>query len=267
MQEATIDADQVRFTDEGPKGSRPVVLVHGFPLDSNVWRHQVVGLVQSGHRVICPDLPGFGQSQAPKPGDPPMSLDSLAEALRELLRQQEALPCVLAGLSMGGYVAFALARQTPGALAGLVLVDTKPTADNDQQKQARNDMAALARAEGAGAVAERMLGKVLAEPHRVGPVSQEVMRMMSRQPPETVAQACEAMRDRPDSTPLLATLPMPVLWLTGEQDELCPPEQVREWAALTPGAKATVIPDAGHLTPIENPAAVTTAVRTFVDGL
>src|SRR5687767_13166193 len=91
----------------------PLVLIHGFPLDGRVWT-DVAALTAQRHETIVPDLRGFGDS-----GGGTFTIDSLAEDLHELLKHLDALPAVLAGLSMGGYVALALARRHPADVAGL----------------------------------------------------------------------------------------------------------------------------------------------------
>src|SRR5215469_8282206 len=118
----------------------PLVLLHGFPMDRRMWDAQV-GEFCAKHRVIAPDLLGFGQSKS----EEPFSIESQADAVHALLRQVGALPCVLAGLSMGGYIAFAYARKYPNGLRGLVFVDTKAEGDSAEQKQGRQQMIELVR--------------------------------------------------------------------------------------------------------------------------
>src|SRR5688500_1730217 len=148
-------ADILPYTDKG-KG-RPLVLLHGFPLDRRMWDAQVERL--SGHyRVIAPDLRGFGQSRR----SDPFTIESLADDLHLFLEQLGALPCVLAGLSMGGYVSLAHAAKYPADLRGLILIDTKADADTDEGKKGRAKMIELVKKSGAKAVADQMEPKMLA---------------------------------------------------------------------------------------------------------
>src|SRR2546423_4475950 len=111
---------------ERGQSARNVVLLHGFPLDSRMWEAQLAALGNAtgaggAYRVIAPDLRGFGQSKS----DTPFTIESLADDIHALLSAVGALPTVLVGLSMGGYVALAYAKKYPADLRGVVLVDTK----------------------------------------------------------------------------------------------------------------------------------------------
>ena len=130
MPERDIDGEKIYYTEQQPAAggqaapNPPLVLVHGFPLDSRMWEAQVAALAPA-RRVIAPDLRGFGRSRS----DAPFTVESLADSLHALLSAVGAIPCVLAGLSMGGYVALAYVKKFPGDLRGLILIDTKAEAD------------------------------------------------------------------------------------------------------------------------------------------
>ena len=121
----------------------PLVLLHGFPLDLRMWEGQR-GDLTSVARVITPDLRGFGKSQPPAP----FTMESQADDVHALLTEIGALPCVLAGLSMGGYIALNYARKCPQDLRALILVDTRAEADTPQGKENRQKMIELARTAG-----------------------------------------------------------------------------------------------------------------------
>src|SRR5437870_4244544 len=121
----------------------PLALLHGFPLDSRVWAKQRAALADQC-RVITPDLRGFGKSTS----DQPFSIESQADDVHAWLKQIGALPGVLGGLSMGGYVALACAKKYPADLRGLILIDTKADADTPDGKQAREKMIDLVRQKG-----------------------------------------------------------------------------------------------------------------------
>src|SRR5439155_15735423 len=144
------------YYEESGKGT-PLVLLHGFPLDCRVWAKQRPALADR-FRVITPDLRGFGQSKS----SDSFSIESLADDVHELLKTIGALPCILGGLSMGGYVTLAFAKRYPTDLRGLVLIDTKAEGDTADGKAAREKMIQLAREKGSKAVAEQMMPKMLA---------------------------------------------------------------------------------------------------------
>ena len=239
----------------------PLVLVHGFPLDQRLWEGQLTGL--SRHcRVITPDLPGFGLSG----GGESFSIESLADDLHALLQQIGALPAVLGGLSMGGYVALAYVQKYAADLRGLILLDTRASADASLGKQARNEMIELARQQDSAAVAERMRPGLLSP--QVDPqVVARVMEMMTACPSRTLQQASAAMRDRPDYTEALGRIPVPTLVVVGELDALSPPPVAQAMQKAIPGALLAVIARAGHLSPIEQPRQVNRAIEQFLAGI
>src|SRR5947208_3346690 len=121
----TINGATLSYSETGPSDGKPVVLVHGFPLDSRIFARQAEAL-SDRFRVICPDLRGFGQSKS----DAAFSIESLADDLHALLGQIDALPCSLGGLSMGGYIALAFAKKFPKDLSALILIDTRSEGDS-----------------------------------------------------------------------------------------------------------------------------------------
>ncbi|MGD1277340.1 MAG: alpha/beta fold hydrolase [Tepidisphaeraceae bacterium] len=239
----------------------PLVLVHGFPLDQRLWEGQWTDLSRCC-RVITPDLPGFGLSG----GGESFSIESLADDLHAFLQQMEALPAVLGGLSMGGYVAQAYVQKYAADLRGLILLDTRASADTPAGKQARNEMIELARQKGSAAVAEQMRPKVL--PPQADPqVLARVTEMMTACPSRTIQQASAAMRDRPDYTEALGRIAVPTLVVVGELDALSPPSVALAMQKAIPRATLAVIAGAGHLSPIERPQQVNRAIEQFLAGI
>ncbi|MGA3065785.1 MAG: alpha/beta fold hydrolase [Tepidisphaeraceae bacterium] len=236
----------------------PVVLLHGFPLDGRVWAGPLE-LLSSTRRVIVPDLPGFGKS--PTRGS--FTIESLAEDLHALLMRIGALPCVLAGLSMGGYVSQSFAAKFADDLRGLILVDTRSSADTDQGKQSRNDMIELAKTKGSAAVAEQMMPRMLG-PTASRELSDQLSEIMNDCPAQTIEHACAAMRDRPDFSAMLANLKLPALIIVGQSDALTPPAVAEAIHGSIPGSALSIIPNAGHMTPMEQPAEVAAAIRKFL---
>jgi YbgC/YbaW family acyl-CoA thioester hydrolase len=248
------------------RGDGPAVLfIHGYPLDRSIWTHQVAAL--EGWRRIAPDLRGMGQSDAPDLG---YSMETYAADLAALLDLMGVDEVVLVGLSMGGYVAFEFLRRWRDRVRGLVLVDTRAEADTPEGKRNRDAAAATARERGAEAVAESMLPKVLgASTLAQAPATVERVRaMMAATPVAGIVGALGAMRDRPDSTPMLPGLTgIPVLVIVGDEDEVTPPAQARAMADAIPGASLVVIRSAGHLPTIERPVETTDALLAFLHGL
>lgn len=246
----------------------PVVLLHGFPHDRSLWAQQRTSLFAHA-RVIVPDLPGFGAS--PLSAAPP-SMDAYADAVVALLDTLGIDRAVIGGLSMGGYIAMAIWRRYPERVCGLVLCDTKATADGDTAREARaTAMAAIAR-DGVPAFAEAQLAKMLgATTHGTRPPLADLMRtMMRRQSADGMTWALAALRDRPDSRGTLGSITVPTLVIVGDEDVLTPLADAQAMMDLLPATanpRLEIITGAGHASCVERPAAVTLAIADFLASL
>jgi pimeloyl-ACP methyl ester carboxylesterase len=197
-------------------------------------------------------------------------METYAADLAALLDLVGVDEVVLVGLSMGGYVAFEFLRRWRDRVRGLVLLDTRAEADTPEGKKNRDAAAAMAREQGAEAVAEAMLPKVLGASTLAGESAtvERVRALMAATPVAGIVGALGAMRDRPDSTPMLPGLAgIPVLVIVGDEDEVTPPAQARAMADAIPGASLVVIRSAGHLPTMERPVETTDALLAFLDGL
>jgi 3-oxoadipate enol-lactonase len=254
------DADPMLAFEEHGRGI-PLVLLHGFPVDRRMWVAQIVDL-SSVCRVIAIDLPGFGQS----PRGSAASIEDFASAVYALLGSIKALPCVLAGWSMGGYTALALTRKHPDALRGLVLIDTKAAPDTEEQKAARGKMIDLAQGSGAGAIADQMVPKQIAEGTASSrpAVVRQLCNLMLACDPNTIANALAAMRDRRDQTDLLGTIRVPSLVIVGDSDTITPVAVAEAMKRQLVSARLAIIKGAGHASPIEQASQVNRALREFM---
>ncbi len=257
-----LNGTSLFYTEHG--SGQPVVLLHAFPVDGRMWQAQADHL--STHwRVIVPDFRGFGLS----PGAGPFTVPSMADDIHALLSAIRATACVLAGISMGGYVAMNYARKYPDDLRGLILVDTKDAADDPQTRENRNRMIDVAQSKGSAAVADLMFGKMLSPDtlsHRPE-ISKTLRAMMEACPAKTIEHALAALRDRPDMTTELPLISMPTLILVGEADALTPPTAAEGMKSRISGSRLTAIPGAGHMSPMEQPSQVNKAIRRFIDNL
>jgi pimeloyl-ACP methyl ester carboxylesterase len=243
----------------------PLALLPAFPFDARMWDRVRIGL--SDHtRLITPEFPGFNGIPLPA-GEPDLAL--LAEDVVAMLDRLELDRVILGGCSMGGYVTMAVLRAAPRRVAGLVLIDTKSTADTVEAKENRAAMAARALAEGAGGLVEDMLPKL------VGPttlarrpdVVDSVRRLFSDAPAEVVAWQQRAMAARPDSAAALRGADLPALIVHGEEDQLIPLELARSMADLLPRSELVVLEECGHMPSLEQPAELTTAVSGWLDRI
>lgn len=258
MPTKTVNGVTMSYDDRGT--GRPVVLLHAFPVDRRMWAGQLADL-SADHRVVTPDFRGFGQSI----GDRPFSIEDLADDVHALLKEIGALPCVLGGLSMGGYVAMAFARKYPADLMGLILLDTRAEADDAKARDGRAAAIDSVRKGGAKAIADQMVPKLLAPgaSESKPDVAGQVRAMIEACPPMTIERALAALRDRPDSSDSLRRVRVPTLIVVGEGDQVTPPTLAETMRQLVPGAALVTIPGAGHLSPVEQPGLVSEAIRSF----
>ena len=244
----------------------PLVLLHAFPLDGRMWAPQVEALAGS-YQVIVPDLRGFGAARDQAVSE--AGMDLLADDVARLLDDRGLDRVVLGGLSLGGYVALAFLRRHADRVSGLVLLDTKATADGDQARKDRLAMVERVLAEGSGFVAEAMLPKLLGETSREHrpEVVEKVGTLIREQAPEAIVGAQRGMAARSDTTDLLASIAVPALVVTGEEDTVTAPEAGRDLAAGIPGARFLLVEEAGHLVNLEQPEIVNEALLDFLAPL
>ncbi|HEX8911862.1 MAG TPA: alpha/beta fold hydrolase [Humisphaera sp.] len=261
MPSTTVNGVAIHYVDRG--SGLPVALVHGFPLDLRMWDAQLPDLTAAGHRAVAVDCRGFGQSARTGP----FTIEQLADDLRGVLAAAGALPCVLGGLSMGGYVALAVARKYPADLKGLMLFDTQAGADSPQAREGRQKNIDLVRSKGPAAIADAMIPKLLAPgaADRRPELAASLRKMIEACPADTIAQALVALRDRPDSTAALPTIKVPTLVVVGDGDQITPVEVAEKMrAGIGAAAELAVIRGAGHMSPMEQPAQVNQVVRGFL---
>ena len=251
---AHLPSRSVRYLESG--AGRPLVWLHAFPLSADQWLPQL-SRVPQGWRYVAPDLRGFrGDGPAFEALDlPGTTMAGYAADVFELMTHLEMPDAVIGGLSMGGYVAFAMWRQNPARVSGLVLADTRATADSDEARAGRERMLALLDAEGPAGVARQMVPKLLsAATQRDQPdLVEAVTRLITRNPSDAIAAAIRALRDRPDSTDLLSSITCPTRIICGEEDVLTPMADSEAMAAAIPGARLVRLPGAGHLSNLEAP--------------
>ena len=262
MAQAVVSGQTIRYEEQG--SGVPLVLVHGFPLDRHIWDDQVKELA-GVCRVIAVDLPGFGESK----GEKAFTIKSMAEAVHGLLSQIKALPCVLAGLSMGGYIALAFAKEYPADLKGLVLIDTRAEADTTEAKQNRDKMIESVRKGGSKAAADAMEPKMVSAetPKNKPDVAKKLRQIMEACPAKTIEHALVAMRDRPDYRDTLASIAVPTHIIVGQDDAITPPAMSLAMNKEIRHSKMSVVSNAGHMSPMENPREVNEALGTFVKNL
>jgi len=258
-----VNGIDLAYSDEGHGAS--IIFLHAFPLNRTMWEPQVAGL-KDRYRVITIDLRGHGESDAPMWR---YTLDLFAEDIKGLLDHLGISKATFVGLSMGGYILFALYRKYPTFFHALVLADTRATADTPEIKTARFSMAQVAYRRGASAIADLMLPKLFSPSgleNRKDLVARLRKMIISNQISGIVGDLM-AMEERPDSTPLLKKFNVPTLVLVGENDLASPPEEVKQMAEHIPHSQFRLIPQAGHVSNLEQPEVFNHALIQFLENL
>jgi pimeloyl-ACP methyl ester carboxylesterase len=262
--DVTLGSGAVSVSDAGD--GAPLLLLHAFPLSARMWAPQLAAL-PAGWRAIAPDLRGLGRS--PRGASPALHVRDHAADVLALIDALGLPPVVLAGVSMGGYVAFEIWRQRPSAIRALVLADTRAEADTDEARARRVALQARAASEGTAAVVDAMLPGLIGattqtdEPH----LAMEVRQWALEAPADGVVDALDALRTRPDSRPDLPSISCPALVIVGEEDTLTPPDVARVMADGIRGAAYVPIRRAGHLANVEQPQAFNAALHAWLATL
>ena len=266
MPSITRDSRTVSYTDSGGDGPA-VVLLHAFPLNSQQWEGQVESL-SDRYRFIAPDFQGFGGSTAPE-DESSYSMDGFADDVAAILDELGLDKVVLAGLSMGGYAAFAFLRRHRERVSALVLADTKAEADPPEAIEKRTGQQQLVRSEGTAGLIDGLSGALLGEATREKKpdVVEATRTLMASNPPAGFIGALEAMKNRPDSSAELSQIEVPTLVIVGENDGVTPVAASEALNHGISGSTLVVIPESGHLSNLEAPEAFNGALAEFLGKL
>ncbi len=246
--------------------SPAVVFLHAFPMDGTMWQPVSDQLGQSVRSLIV-DFRGFGDTPSEQVG--PYAVADLAGDVLETMDSCGIQKAVLAGCSMGGYVAFEAWRRASERIAGLVLCNTRPDADTDAVRERRRALITKTADEGPGWVLP------FVESSLVGPETREshpevltrVLEIARKASGLSVIRALEALAARSNSTPLLSAISVPVLVLAGDGDSVTPQTDIKRMADAIPDVRFSVIEGAGHLSPLETPAEVCALISEFLPQL
>jgi 3-oxoadipate enol-lactonase len=262
MKHISVGDAQLAVYTGGERGHR-MLLVHGFPLNHTLWQPQIDYFIDHC-RVIAPDLRGFGTSDA-TPGT--VTMEQMADDMNAVLDQlgvDEKI--IFCGLSMGGYVAWQFWRKYKHRVLAMILCDTRACADTEEAASARRKLATATLKDGSEAAAKVMLPKMFApvtwdeQPQLV----EKVRGMMHAASPAGIAAALEGMAQRPAAYDLLPTIDVPTLVIVGEHDAISTADEMRAIADAIPEAGWVEVPNAGHLSNLENPQVVNEAIAEFI---
>lgn len=257
---AAVNGVTLFYEDEG--FGTPLLLIHGFPLSSRIWKHQIEGL-KADFRIIAPDLRGFGCSEAPSSG---YSMDIYADDIAALMDNLGLESAVVCGMSMGGYVLLNLLDRYPERIRGACFMVTRGGADDEAGKERRSALAEEVMKSGVKVTAD-LFNKILFAPGTAESkpeIAAEVAAIMLGMKGEGVAGGILSMKERPDYSDRLAGFGVPSLVIGAEQDQAIPTEESLVLAERLPSASLCLIPEAGHMVMMEQPEAVNRALRGFL---
>ena len=241
----------------------PLLCLPAFPFDGRMWREQ--RSLRDVARVIVPDYRGTGRSAVT---EGPYTMELLAADMFGLLDHLRIDRAVVMGVSMGVYAAFAMYAADPGRFRGFIIADSRVEADNPQTVERRKKTVEGLLSEGTGILRDRVNDLFAATTRRERPeLVEEMQALAMSQSPRGLAEETLGMALRPDRTDLLPCIQVPTLVLCGEEDTVSPCDGMKALAARIPGARFHTIPRAGHLAPLEHPAAVNAIVREFLQSL
>jgi 3-oxoadipate enol-lactonase len=265
LSQAVIRGATLSWREVGA-GDDVLVLIHGFPFHSAIWRPQL-DAPPSGWRVIAPDLRGFGGS-GPLTGNR-LPMDLLAQDVVSLLSHLGIQKAVFCGHSMGGYVTLAVVRRAARLVRGLVLSDTRATPDSAEARQGRLKNAKHVHGHGTAALIDALVPRLLDDHTRaeLPHIEQELRAVMNAAPAPAVVAALLGMAERPDSTPQLRSINAPTQLIVGASDHITPPGDARLLARAIPGSQIEIIDEAAHMPSLEQPAAFNRVLVSFLDRL
>lgn len=260
---AKIGDREIGYDDAG--AGKTVVLLHGHPLNRSMWSAQVTAL-QTNYRIICPDLRGYGETEAASEVSTMSEMARDAAALLDYLKLETV---ILGGLSMGGYAALEFYNLFPRRVSALVLADTKAASDTEEARQKRFKTADKIEKEGIEPLVEEMLPKIIApETHNSKPeIVERVRQMMLKTKPAGAAAALRGMAERNDHTELLAKITVATLIIVGEKDELTPPSEAEKMNGAITDSRLAMISNAGHLSPLENTTEFNRVLLSFLSEI
>ena len=251
-----LNSGTISYVDAG--NGPAVLLIHAFPLNNTMWASQVAAL-SGKFRVLAPNIRGFGQSQPSSA----WTMEEMADSLNEFLDKLGVKDSAVVGVSIGGYIALTFWSKYPRRVRQLVLSNSRARADNETEKNARNDMIAAIEQSGAAILPDRMLPRLL-QPNPPAGVVRNVRKMIESTSPAAAVYAVMAMRDRMDFSSMLHRVECPTMVITGENDVIIRMEDSHAVADAISGARFVTIPNSGHLSNLENSEAFNAALLSFL---
>jgi len=253
----------IHYTIQGE--GNPLVLIHGFPNDSTAWNPVLPELVKR-YKVILPDLPGAGKSA---PSTQPLTMEMMATEIKAVLDKENIEEAVLAGHSMGGYTALECASIFPERIKGVSLIHSLASADSAEKKELRRKSIALMKK---GRAEQEMFLRGMSQnlfaaeftrehPDAVAAVITNGMKCSA----DVLANFYNAIMFRTDKQELLKTLPFPIQWIVGNEDNATPQKDALQQCYLAKTNSLHLYKPCGHMSFVEMPSRLVSDLISFME--
>jgi 3-oxoadipate enol-lactonase len=250
------------YTSGDPK-NQSIIFVHGFPYDHTMWNFQIEFL-QEQYFCVTYDIRGLGESTV---GDGQYTLEFFVEDLFNIIKVLNLYKPVLCGLSMGGYIALRAVERNQELFKALILCDTKADADDNSAKLKRSENINIINTQGLVRFNDLFITNCFAEetPKEQEKLFLETLYKAHKNNPIGVKGAMIAIMSRTDTTSFLPNIILPTILICGAFDKLTPPPVMRFMGEKIPDSEFAAIPQAGHMTPLENPGCVNDIIKGFLE--
>lgn len=260
-----LNANNIMIFTQGINKNTPIIFVHGFPYDHTMW-NKTVDALKDKYYCVTYDIRGFGQSPA---GSGQYTIESFVDDLENIVDELYLTKPVLCGLSMGGYISLRAVERMEEKFSAVIFCDTKPEADDNATKLKRANGVKLLHEKDAEEFI-RPFVKNCFGPKYLDEQNDEYQTLedyFAKSSAVAVSGCLIAMAARTDTTVALGNIKLPTLVICGEDDKLSPPAVMKQMAEKINGAKFVLIPESGHMTPIENPNEFNNALKDFLKKL
>jgi len=255
----------VSYNDEGPKKAPVIIFIHGFPLNKSMWDKQSEKL-KGSYRVIAYDIRGHGDTDL---GAIDFSIDLFAQDLIDFMDALKIEKTMLCGLSMGGYIALNAIEKHPNRFSALILSDTNCTADSSEAKENRIKTIEGIKENGVKKLADGLIPKLFA-PESFKTYSEGiavVKELIVKTPKQSLYNSLHAMANRKETCSKLPEIKIPVLIIVGKEDKITPPEAANAMHEKIKDSSLQIIPNAGHLSNLENQEDFNNQLKKFIDTI
>jgi len=262
---ATLDNYLINYNDMGSDVAQPIIFIHGFPFSWRMWYKQEEYFCEH-YRTITYDIRGHGDSSM---GEPQFMVEYFVDDFFRLVNFLNIKKAVVVGLSMGGYIALRAYEKKPDIFRALVLCDTKSEADTNDAKIKRANQAQQVKIDGAKKFSEEFVKNVFAKQSFTtlkGEVEM-IKEIISKTETLSIAATLIALAARTDTTHVLPTIDIPTLILVGEHDTITPVANSQAMKEKIPNAEMKIIPNAAHMSNLENADVFNSTIENFLKKL